>query len=219
MDALRCKLPSVEPAKGHVFVPKAITLSIWGMDANLRPFTETVKTLQIAEKAVEADLPRKLLKGEVIGFSFKGQKARFRVISIFIASATTYRTILESLSETCLWSAELASPDAVAEKQERRSHPRWPIVGSVAIFHSSGAASSAKLVDISEKGCYIETYTPAAVGAELDMNIKVEKTEANLHIVVRTHHPSIGMGVEVLDWRSEVDQQGFQRILAMASGA
>ena len=39
----------------HDFVTKALSVSLWGMDASLKPFTASATTHRIAEDAVEVE--------------------------------------------------------------------------------------------------------------------------------------------------------------------
>ena len=194
----------------HDFVNKAITVNLWGMDASLRPFTDTAKTRQIAERAVEVEFKRQLALGEIIGLGYRGLKSRFRVVQSFILAADTYRIILEDLGASCMWKEEMASPDVVVPRGERRSEPRLPVVGSAKLINADGASSTAKLTDVSHHGCYIETFAPSPVGAELRMVVSLEGAQAvDLHAVVRTCHPSIGMGMQIAGFASANDEERF----------
>src|SRR2546423_5663163 len=113
----------------HQFVPKAITVSIWGMDSNDRPSTESAKTVQLAEKALELETPRLIADNEIIGLGYKGQKARFRTVNSFMARKDTYRVTLEDLSGSCMWREEMANPDVIAMRTERRKQARHQVVG------------------------------------------------------------------------------------------
>ena len=196
------------------FVPKAVTVNIWGMDASMRPFTESVRTCQLARNAVELDSPRKLSPGDIVGLGFKGLKSRFKVTSSFISTANMYRVILENTADGCMWESEMASPDIAEEKKERRRHPRVPAVGQVVIFNLDGTqAAPARLVDLSAGGFYIETYAPAPVGTELNVRVAANNIAVSLLAGVRTSHASIGMGVEIIRFASAGDAQGFRQLL------
>jgi hypothetical protein len=187
------------------------------MDARGQAFVETMPTIQIAEKAVEVDCKRQLRIGEIVGGGINGLKSRFRIVSSFISGKDTYRIQLEDLGETCMWPAELASPDVISdEKQERRKHQRYPARGTV-LIHNEGrtASAQARLVDLSAGGCYIETLAPAAKESQLDVTIQSEGFSVEARVRVCTSHPSIGMGAEIVRFSSAHDSSSFRELLAL----
>lgn len=198
----------------HDFVNKAITLSLWGMDAALKPFTETAKTRQLAERAAELDFKRQLALGEVIGVGYRGKKSRFRVIQSFLASEHAYRITLEDTGNgDCMWTAEMAEPDVIVPRGERRRESRLTVVGSAQLFNADGASSSAKVTDVSRGGCYVETFAPSPVGTEMALVISLEGVQAELRAVVRTSHSSIGMGMEILGFSDDVSRERFLAVV------
>jgi hypothetical protein len=187
------------------------------MDARGQAFVEMMPTVQIAEKAVEVDCKRQLRIGEIVGGGIHGLKSRFRIVSSFISGKDTYRVQLEDLGETCMWPAELASPDVITEeKQERRKHARYPARGSVLIHNQDRTASAqARLVDLSAGGCYIETLAPAPKESQLDITIQSEGFNVEARVRICTSHPSIGMGAEIVRFSSAQDSSSFRELLAL----
>src|SRR3954471_962021 len=135
----------------HDFVPKKMKVSVWGMDAAGRPFTESMQAVHIAKGAVEIDTPRRLKVDEIVGVGANGMKSRFRVISTLLVTKDTWRTLLEDMGGKCMWEKELANPDALPqEKTERRKHLRWPVRGSAVLYNADRSSSStARLADVS----------------------------------------------------------------------
>jgi hypothetical protein len=205
---------STEPA--HRFVPKKMSLSVWGMDASGRAFIESYQTVQIAERAVEFESPRPLRVGEIMGAGVNGLKSRFRVLSSRLYVKDTYRIVLEDLGTACMWTKELASPDELVDtKKERRRHTRFPARGAVYVHNKDRTTSSqARLVDISIGGCYIETLAPVAKGTQLDLTIQSKGLSIELRASVCTSHPSIGMGVELNGFHSSEDEARYSQLLA-----
>ncbi|HUQ50235.1 MAG TPA: PilZ domain-containing protein [Terriglobales bacterium] len=195
------------------FILKALTIGMWGMDSHLRPFTETAKTYQIAEKTAEVDFIRELALGEIIGLSYKGQKSRFRVVQSFISGPTTYRVTLVNIGPYCLWKDELSSPDVIPQKSERRKDSRMPASGMANIINEQGMSTTARLSDISRSGFYIETYAPSPVGRELLIRLTMEQKDIDTKAVVRTSHPNIGMGMEIRNFSTPEDQLRFAEIV------
>lgn len=198
----------------HEFVNKTLKVGLWGMDASLKPFTEMVKTRQIAERAVEVEFNRQLTLGEIVGLSYQGQKSRFKVIQSFISGPNTYRIMLEDTGSICMWKAAMDSPDVVVPRGERRREPRLTVVGTATLFNAEGASSSAKLTDISLKGCYIETFAPSPVGTHIRMLLSLEGVKnVDATAVVRTCHPAIGMGLEIVSFASDEEQDRFHSLV------
>jgi hypothetical protein len=194
----------------YEFVNKAISVNLWGMDASLRPFTESAKTRQIAEHALEVEFKRQLAIGETIGVGYRGLKSRFRVVQSFILAENTYRITLEDLGKTCMWKEEMATPDVVVARGERRSEPRLPVVGSAKLINNEGTSTAAKLTDVSHRGCYIETFAPSPVATELRIVLSLEGSKpVDLQASVRTSHPSIGMGMQIVSFASKEEEDRF----------
>lgn len=199
---------------GHDFVNKAITVNLWGMDASLKPFTSAARTRQIADGAVEVVFNRQLALGEIVGLGYRGMKSRFRVVQSFLAAADTYRITLVDLGGACMWKEEMASPDVIVPRGERRSEPRLPVVGNAKLINAEGTSSTAKLTDVSHHGCYIETFAPSPVNAEMRLIVSLEGAQpVDLKARVRTSHPSIGMGMQVVGFGSPEDEDRFHTVV------
>jgi hypothetical protein len=196
------------------FVNKTLTVNVWGMDINLKPFTGPAQTRRIAPRAVELELPRQLAIGEVVGVGYLGKRSRFRVTQAFINGANTYRVTLEDTGTECMWTAEMAAPDVIAPRAERRRDPRLPIVGNAVLFNGQGVSSHAKLCDISRRGCYVEIYSPSPVGMEMRVLLTLDGNKhVDMTAVVRTAHPTIGMGMEILRFAAVEDEERFVHVL------
>jgi hypothetical protein len=200
---------------GNDFVPKKMTISVWGMDATNRPFTENMQTVQIARRAVEFDTPRQMRIGEIVGAGANGMKSRFRITSSRLFTKDTYRVQMEDLGTACMWERELANPDAVAEeKKERRKHRRWPVRGEAVLHNQDRSSSSrARLVDISRGGVYVETLAPLAPGSVAQITIECEGVSVDANAKVCTSHPSIGMGMEIQGFQSADAEARFQEMI------
>jgi len=183
------------------------------MDSHGHAFTESAKTVQLAEGAVELETPRQIANDQVIGLGFKGQKSRFRAINSFIAHKDMYRVTLENLGPVCMWREEMATPDVIVTRGERRKQRRFQVVGEATIFNATGGSSTHKLTDVSAGGCYVETYAPAPVGAELSLRIVLNKVVVNARAVVRTMHASIGMGMEIASFVGPDDEERFREMI------
>src|SRR5205823_5042119 len=113
----------------------------------------------------------------------------------------------------CIWAAALeeqqskpadrAATSPVLEIQpasttaaERRRHPRYHCRGEVEVrTAAAGSAFRVSLTDISLSGCYAETLSPLPVNTLVDLVLKVAGVQISIQGVVRTSHPSMGMGI------------------------
>ncbi len=205
------------PDRGpNEFVNKALSVSLWGMDASLKPFTATATTQRIAEDAVEVEFSRQLAIGEVIGLGYQGKRSRFRVLQSFLSGLSIYRVTLQDTGTTCMWKSEMTSPDPIVLRRERRREARMAVVGGAILFGPSGVSTSAKLTDISRSGCYVEIHAPAAVGTTLRVLLTLERNQqVAITAIVRTAHPGIGMGIEIVGFAATEDQDRYHGVLQL----
>lgn len=80
---------------------------------------------------------------------------------------------------------------------ERRLSPRYKCVGSVG-FIPQGAEFEipGQLSDISSEGCYVDTMSPLPSGTPLQLSVELTGERIQAEAVVRSSHPSIGMGLQ-----------------------
>ena len=102
---------------------------------------------------------------------------------------------------------------------ERRSAPRYPLVLAAEVVElPRGAKLSARTADISRTGCYIDTLSPVAQGAQVRLRLthRNEVFEAISKVVYVSQ--GLGMGVVFADsapehramldrWLEEKDQE------------
>jgi hypothetical protein len=114
-----------------------------------------------------------------------------------------------------MWEKELANPDVVDEKKERRKHKRWP-VRATAVLHNRDRTSSsrARVADVSLGGFYVETLAPLAPGVNAEITVECNQLLIDTKVRVCTSHPSIGMGVQIESFASAEDEQRFLQLLA-----
>jgi len=74
----------------------------------------------------------------------------------------------------------------------------------------------AKLVDISQEGCYLETPTPAAPNTLLRLLIKVDNIEIEAVGAVRTAYAQAGMGVQFTSL-SAPDKRRLEELIGQVS--
>lgn len=190
------------------------------MDAANKPFTKTVRTLELCSSGARiARLDVVLKVDDTIGVQHGTEKARFRVASIG-EPGTPEAGILELdclQPEKNIWGeikpdqpAPPPAPTPVAptltpanhdlasqsdSNRERRRFERYSCeIGVVVQPEGGGERLWARCTDISHGGCYLETWSPLAVGARLLIMLDGMEVDAT----VSTCHPGVGMGVSFL---------------------
>ena len=90
--------------------------------------------------------------------------------------------------------------------REKRTHPRYPFsAGAKATDASSGATLNARISDIGRGGCYLDTISPFAVGAEL--KLLISKEADSFAAEAKVVYSSIGMGMGVMFTGIEPEQR------------
>ncbi len=64
---------------------------------------------------------------------------------------------------------------------------------------ATGARSSSRAADLSQKGCYLDSLNPLPIGAKIQVRILWGGTEMTYTGIVRDSHPGLGMGVAFTD--------------------
>jgi hypothetical protein len=79
---------------------------------------------------------------------------------------------------------------------EKRSHIRYACDGGVEVRpEGSTGGFWGTLTDISLGGCYVQTFSPLAVGTQLTMRVQTKMTEFRCSGSVQASHPGVGMGI------------------------
>ena len=93
--------------------------------------------------------------------------------------------------------AKEPAPDSAARTSaDRRTHPRYAFTAAVEVaVDEPGARIKARLRDLSQQGCYVDTDSPFALGTATDVRITkgVESFEARARVVY--NQPGKGMGL------------------------
>src|SRR5215472_7895246 len=77
---------------------------------------------------------------------------------------------------------------------------------------------SGRCSDLGPGGCYVDTLTPFAVGAEIRIRIKRDARELEGAAVVTYAHPALGMGIKFTEMKHE-HQEILHSWIAELSGA
>jgi PilZ domain len=196
-----------------------LTVRVWGMDANGKPFFQNVRARNVSNHgALISGIDHALEPGDVVGVQFEQCKARFRVVWIMDSGGLQKNQAgLQLLdNQDCPWKnlvAEKEISDPQARPSNRRRLLRHKISFSLELHDErTNIPLRVSATDISGNGCYVETILPMAVGTVLKAEFWVEAERVNTTAVVRTCDPGVGMGIEFLTLSPDL-QERFQHLL------
>jgi hypothetical protein len=194
-------------------VPIQLHVKLRGMDANGKPFSQEVSTIDISAIGARlSGLDCKVALGEVIVVQCEDRKCRSQVVWIGQAgSAEAGQIGIRCLDPAeCPWLKHLESSvdtpatasaptsEPAYPQHDRRRFPRVQCSGDIRMttIGDSLPPATARVSDISIGGCYIETTSPWPVGTELLVTLTVARYEIVATAIVRTSHAIMGNGVE-----------------------
>jgi hypothetical protein len=92
------------------------------------------------------------------------------------------------------------SGNGTTEVVERRLKRRHAFSATTEVTDlTSGARSSTRAADLSQRGCFLDSLNPFSVGANIRVRITWGGTELTCTAVVRDSQPGMGMGVAFTD--------------------
>lgn len=200
-----------------------LTVRIWGMSADGRPFIQTVHAQNISEHGAKLTGIEQALKvGNIIGVQFADKKARCKVIWVIEAShlqkIQAGVQVLEGHPSP--WQEEAAHGDkprpepgaaaADSEAKNKRRFERHKIAFPIEIKTEKGNTHMrTQATDIGGRGCYVETMLPLALGTQLSITFWLDSDKITTPAVVRTCDGGVGMGIEFtgLDEKTQIRLQ------------
>jgi len=205
-----------------------LPLRIWGTDAGGRPFVQLAHTLDVGTTGARlAGFRKPVTPGDILGVQYKLHKSQFRVAwvgrpgtsredQVGIEYLGNDRKIfgLEVPSEP-LEDDYVAPRDEELEKhQKQRMHVRYPVNGGAEVWMADGQRGTAgRLVDVSLSGCYMQISSPLPLHVRCRLLLKVGQMESQMHGVVRTCHPNVGMGVEFIRPERSTDDESLRLLI------
>ncbi|HVZ61727.1 MAG TPA: PilZ domain-containing protein [Terriglobales bacterium] len=213
----------VRPPRDENRVSLRLELLMWGTDATGKGFRATAETVDVSIVGARVLLPSHEVAVEtIVGVQYKGQKCRCRVIWRGRPGFPDEGQIgIRCVDEAeCPW-AEIVtlktignkSPLGDAARAERRQAPRYPCSQIVDVRRTEDNFSgSAKVTDISLRGCYLETMSPWAMGTDVMITFHIEDVKIPVIGVVRTIHPAMGNGIEFTKITPEA-YQGLEKFV------
>jgi len=181
-----------------------LAVRIFGTDAQGRPFSENVSTVNISRQgALVSGVLAQVSLGEIVGLTYGKAKGRFRVTWLGKqGTAEQGRVGLQSFPpENCIWDMPLpqAGVDQYGrtEVSERRQHERMKCMVSAELRPDDQVAPIwCKVGDISVGGCYIEMPIPLAKGTRVKIGIWIQENKLWAEGKVVNSRPGFGFGVQ-----------------------
>jgi len=180
-----------------------LAVRVFGTDAEGRPFSESLTTVDISREGVRVDgIKSRLQAGEIVGVTYGKLKGRFRVKWIGQpGTAGAGQLGLQNVApENCIWDVPLPAPgpDNYARNttQERRIQPRMKCNLSLELFPIGEEARIwAKAADISLGGCFVEMPMPLKKGTKVKLALSFNDAKIVAHGVVSNSRPGFGFGI------------------------
>lgn len=220
-------------------VARVLPVRMWGMDAQGRPFSAQVQTIDLSRMGGRlGGVSQPLKPGDIIGLQCGSEKSRFRVAWVGAAGTPLAGQIGVCCVEPAkyIWgvltpepardtweprSATVSGPGPSpqgAPVQSRRAARRLRCVAGVLVESVKDKVRLwAECTDISRQGCYVETWHPFHVGTEVRLTLSFHELRVEATGVVKTVHPALGMGLSFDSVEAE-HMTRLEQILARLEG-
>jgi hypothetical protein len=180
----------------------ALSVRIYGTDAHGQVFSESVSTVNVSlEGAMLKGFQRTIKPGEIIGLTYGGKKARFRVQ--WVGEPGTERAgrigVQNVTPSSCVWDVPLP-PKGLDEKgrayaSSPRAHARMKCSSSVELKPTGQPPVWSRIGDISEGGCFVEMMIPLPTGTRIKISLWLKDDKVLAEGVVANSRPGFGVGV------------------------
>jgi hypothetical protein len=219
------------PNEPEIRVDVDLSIRVFGMDANGRPFSQNAQACNVSEHGAKLSrLERPLKTGDTIGLQIGDQKARCKVIWCVDAGAQKIEAGVKMLEgQPCLWQKEMEQKQQAAEPAARNapsvmdkrkfSRQRVPFSLEIADENGPGAYMRTRAADINGRGCYVETLLPLPAGRQLSISFWLGSEKITTKAIVRTCDGGVGMGIEFTDLDEIIQARLQQQVEAMAAEA
>jgi len=183
-----------------------LPVRVFGIDADSRPFNRMATTLDISFSGVRINgLGVRLEPGDIVGVQHGAEKGRFRVVWKQESPDGNGSCGLQCLQPVdSFWGVPFPEKATDSDQRagggsERRRYSRYHCELGVEIRTDPEAAPMhARCTDISQGGCYVETWSPLPVGTNIEVVLRLPNGSLRASALVRAADPSFGMGVEFL---------------------
>lgn len=182
-----------------------VPVRIFGTDANGRPFSENVSTLNISRQGAKlSGLQAKIKSGEIVGLAYGTIKGRFCVKwTGAVGTPSQGQAGVQNIApEKPFWDFPLPGPGLdeygrASRGSERRSHPRLKCVNSVELYPEGDSAKVwGKASDLSLGGCFVEMPMPLKEGTKLKVVLWVKDEKLLAKGKVVSSRPGFGIGIQ-----------------------
>ncbi len=178
----------------------ALTVRIFGTDSHGHIFSDSVSTVNVSyEGAMLTGVQRAIKTGDVIGLTYGGKKARFRVKWVGEPGSPTHGNMgIQTLATTtCLWDVPLQprTVDAEPTYDSPRRYPRMKCSNSVQLNPAGQPPVWSKISEIAEGGCFVEMMLPLQTGTRLKISLWLKDNKILAEGVVAHARPAYGVGI------------------------
>jgi PilZ domain len=195
-------------------IPADIPLRIWGMDAEGKPFFQSALGSSLSTEGAQlTNLHHHLKTGEIVGIQYGTKKARFKVIwaKRSVAPRRNQAGVLVLAGQSVPW-ADITEQNRRTRPQagdQKRRFVRYKVLFPVEIgFEDTRRAHlRSNATDIGGNGCYVEIFTPLALGSEIVVIFWLGSEKIRTRGVVRTSDPGLGMGIEFTALGDHIQQR------------
>ncbi|MFQ5817025.1 MAG: PilZ domain-containing protein [Terriglobia bacterium] len=225
----------------------SLPVKVSGRDLNNNPFTQDCETVDISRTGCHLRWIACLRsRGDSVEVRHGKEKARYKVSWIGKEGSKREGHVgLCLMDKKYIWGVALPSrrpddyilseetapgapPEPAAPLKvsfepawsgvERRQHPRYRGAGEVeATDLATNTAVCGMLSDISRGGCYVDVMSPLAAGTPIRIRINTTDAIVETRGVVRSSHPSMGMGLEFTEMSPE-NRQRLDTLMGQITG-
>ena len=202
------------------YLPLKLLVRVWGLDAAGRPFTQEAKTESISPlEACVSGLHSTVKVNDILGLSYEGRKARFRVSAVrppvdLYPGQIEVRALDASLD---IWGIDFSQ--LPIDRPERRNADRFRCQGAISVWQQEPQYPiHAGVSDISVHGCYVDVMYPLPAGTKVSLALNISDVVIRSTGLVCTSHPALGMGVRFGEM-SDKDRTALENVVAKLAAA
>jgi hypothetical protein len=219
----------------------ALPVKLWSLKSEWgEPFTEEVTTVNVSARGATLRGVRQNHRvGDVVVVEYKTSRATFEVVWVgrkdssddgdigvrclelrkFIWGTPPSQTEEGGSARTdeARSTATATSPPSLVVQSERRRHVRFAYSGKLEILSDrTEAFTTAKLRDISSRGCFVEINPPPALGSQTQLLFQAGGGDIRAQGVVRFVSKGHGVGIEFTEMGrdDQIQLEGLIKLLA-----
>jgi hypothetical protein len=185
-------------------VSAEIPVRVWGMDADGKPFFQTVTGSNFSSEGVQITRVHHLLKvGDIIGIQYADKKARFEIMWVKEHSVQQHHQFGARVlqGQQVPWGDLTAANRPITPPRregEKRRYTRHKVLFPIDIsFHDVHRAHmQCNATDIGGRGCYVESLVPLSIDSEVIVTFWIDSEKIRTNGIVRASDPGVGMGIE-----------------------